>query len=250
VPTGILAALPLPAAVALDGGPVPSVAVSARLHAVAEAHGRTLEHQGPQERAVLAVTDPRPCTDPSGRRYTPLPGAVSEGEFLAEAFGADHRSGDEATKATVAELLSRRWWAVHLGAHGMIDPVAPRQSRLLLRDGPDGMAEALSVGELAGSIGGARVVFLACCWLAQAGWRLPDEAIGFPTVLLEQGTGAVIAPLWPVEDKACQALVETFYEGWLKGGLSPAGALAEAQAGSRAEHPNSSCWAAFVLAGG
>jgi hypothetical protein len=272
VPVGELARLPVPAAVALTGPAIRpvSVALSARLHALA---GHTAARVGTEAvpGEVAAVTDPDPCTRPDGTPLRRLPGARAEGEWLASRCGARHHTGENATKATVADLLARGCAVLHLAAHGATDPLDPLRSHVLLCDGSAGHAETLTLAELihttatprdhtpptaTGTLtatgtpaaAATRLAFLAACWLAHPGHTLPDEAIAFPTVLLETGTAAVIAPLWPVDDTACRHLVETFYEGWLAG-ESPAQALADAQHKNLQVHPHSATWAAFSLTG-
>lgn len=108
------------------------------------------------------------------------------------------------------------------------------------------MAERYLLGEIRPGSLAVCLITLAACWLGAPGARLPDEAIGFPTLLVEAGAGSVVAPLWPVPDEATEPFMVLFYLLLAKGN-SPARALAEAQASMGDLDP--SAWAAFFVAG-
>jgi CHAT domain-containing protein len=52
---------------------------------------------------------------------------------------------------------------------------------------------------------------LAACETALVGTRLPDEAIGLPTGLLQAGAAACIGSLWPVPQVSTAILMAFFY---------------------------------------
>ena len=58
------------------------------------------------------------------------------------------------------------------------------------------------------------LIYLASCWTGKPGTTLPDEAQSLPTALITAGAHAVIAPLWPVYDPACDHLTRCFYTAW------------------------------------
>ena len=205
VPLGTLSSIPLPAAWP-DSVPV-SVAASAQLHYAAHQQWIT----APKPSGIIAVTDPRPCTW-YGHNTAELPEARAEGSHLAQRYGAAHYTAAEASLRMLrAGLVDRECLVLHIGAHGATTELDPDRPYLLLRNGPDGRAEVLTVDDLLYDTPTCRLVFLACCWLARSSRRLPDEAIGFPTFLMQAGVGAVIAPLWPVGDRPTRELVEHFY---------------------------------------
>jgi CHAT domain-containing protein len=241
VPVGLLAGLPLAAAISQAArAPLPvCIAGSARLHAVAE------RHVWPVAPRFLAVTNPAPVTLPDG--YTPpaLTGASREGEWLERNFDhVEHMSLHDATKGAVIEAL-RDADIIHLGAHGEVDLDHPHRSCAYLCDGEDGAAEALYASDLQG----LSAVILACCTLGKSGRVLPDEAQGLPTALLSQGVGLVVAPLWAVGDAATYGFVVDFYTQWIKRASSPLEAFRFAQHRARRRYANSATWAAFFLAG-
>jgi CHAT domain-containing protein len=242
VPTGRLAQLPIAAVLSVMGEALTvHVGVSALLH------GLSLDRESGSGRSMGVFAAPIPCSVRPGVAATPLPGAVDEAEWLSAAFGAQTCSGSDATKEALLLLLTTPMWGLHLATHGVCVPEAPEESAALCRDGGDGLAERLTVGELSGYRVGAELIFLAACWLGQPGEDLPDEAIGFPTLLCEAGAKAVIAPLWPVPDEATFGFVKTFYS-YARRGYPPARALALAQAEFGELAP--SAWGAFFLTGG
>jgi hypothetical protein len=247
IPVGPVAWLPVPAVLATFRGSVRpvSIAVSAAVHEAAFARARLLEG-GAGRLGLAALTNPSPVTN-AGVLYEELTGAAQEGELLAKRFGAEHITGPAATRAAFLDLLHRRSHAIHLGAHGIVSPEFPDSSRVLLVDDAAGKPQSLTLAEITQSPLEIRLVFLAACWLGAAGTALPDEAVGFPNVMLQGGVGGVIAPLWPVDDDTTHALVAAFYTHWLTDGEDPAAALARAVAGVRSLDPFT--WAAFTLTG-
>lgn len=186
VPTGALARLPVAAALSATAAPRPvSVGVSARLHHVA------LDHAGRRNGdAVGVVAAPSPCTLPTSEQARHLPGALKEATWLAARYGTEPRVGEHATKAALEGLLDERLRILHLGVHGTVDALHPENSAALMKDGPDELAERLVLSEVRARKLFARLVFLAACWLGRPAESLPDEAIGFPTLLCEAGAGA------------------------------------------------------------
>lgn len=152
---------------------------------------------------LLAVSDPRPCSPPPGTELEPLTQTVTAGRMLANLYGGEHLSGAAATRANVFVGLATAW-VVHLGVHGFVDTRRFRQSRALLAD-EDGLPSSVSLQDLIDRIYShtavpARHVQLGACWLGSADRLLPDENQSFPTALVANGVGGVIAPLWPMHD--------------------------------------------------
>ena len=229
VPVGLLALLPMPAAwpgrSAHPRGI--SVAGSGFLHLSAR---RNADHERfPGELRLAAVTDPRPCTW-QGTRFPSLPCALQEGLMLEQDYDAKHRTGSAATADALATFLADESIdVIHVSAHGNTAADDPDLVALLLADGPTGESETWTIEDLPGRLG-CRTLFLACCWLARTAARLPDEAVGFPTGLLQAGAASVIAPLWPVDDRATGEFVALFYLHRITYAQSAADAVATARA--------------------
>lgn len=248
VPMGSLALLPVGAALQSDrpddGWLELSVAASARLHiAAANRRRRTSGNT-----AAVAVTNPSPATRPDGTAFRNLPAASLEGEDVAAMFEGIHHTRDAATLAASIAALSGANRVLHFAVHGEADPDAPERSRMYLVDEVGGRAGELTAGEVARSPINSRLVYLGSCWTGRPGSRLPDEAVGFPTLLLQSGAAGVVAPMWPIEDAAAYTFARAFYREW-RGGATPASALAAAMRHTRARHPWSMTWAAFALHG-
>ena len=232
VPVGLVGLLPLASCWPTDA--VVQVAGSGWLHAHAY-RGATVNAAGGRVRpgaglSVAAVSDASPCTW-RDRDLPVLPGAGREGAWLHSMFGATHRTGVAATRdALTGHLLDPDIGAVHLAVHGDTD--IDGTALLLLTNTTDLTAARSTAGVV--SIGDIpvrvvhRLVFLACCWAGRSTVRVPDEAVSFPTRLLQAGAAGVIAPLWPVDDEATEALVRAFYTHWATG-FDPAIALARAK---------------------
>ena len=150
---------------------------------------------------------------------------------------------------------SKRWRAVHLACHGLLDTNRPMLSALALsRAGEDdGFLTALEVVQM--DIPADLVVLSACD--TSRGRIMKGEGIaGFTRAFMFAGTPRVICSLWPVDDAATSELMKKFYSLWNPEegkGLDAAEALQQAQAFIR-DHPNGRWespyfWAAWVLWG-
>lgn len=249
IPTGQLARLPVVAALQSaqpdDGWFDLSVAASGRLHIAAANRLRRTETND----AVVAITNPRPATRSDGVDLPDLPAATREGEQLIELLGGIHYTRGEATLPTAMDALAEPNRVLHFAVHGTADPDNPERSRMYLANAGDGFATELTAEEVARSPLNSRLVYLGSCWTGRPGTRLPDEAIGFPTLLLQSGAAGVVAPLWPISDAAAATFSAAFYRAWAIEEATAGRALAEAMRHTRARHPRSMTWAAFALHG-
>ena len=240
IPIGTLTGLPIAAAVARNHGTAATICASAQLHQLA------LERPRPASSSMSVVANPIPCSAAALRGLFPLSGAQEEARALQDDFGANVFTAMRATKGHLREVLASKVLALHLSTHGIGGTENPNTSAILLADHRNGRPEQLTLGELRHDGVGPWLVFLACCWLGANGRTLPDEAIGFPTILCERGAGATIAPLWAIGDHDSVDFVRSFYKG-LWSGLDPAKALAKAQ--HDAPEQAASTWAAFFATG-
>lgn len=217
LPAGFLSLLPLPALAAervlLTSAP------SARLLQTAVSRGR--ERRG-APLAFLGVGTAAP--------QHPLPFARREIEGAAAAFSTDRRQlllGRDASRpATFAGMAGASH--LHFACHGLFDPAAPLESALHLADG-----ERLTVRDLldgSPDLSAAQLAVLSACRSGLVEYRdTPDEALGFPAVLLQAGIPAVIGTLWPVADLSSALLLDRFYKIHLREGQAAGEALRSAQ---------------------
>jgi len=173
----------------------------------------------------------------------------------AETIGTKALIGAEASEAGLRQVLSttRRWRAVHLACHGLVDIDNPMLSSLALsRSGEDdGFLTAL---EILRTRIPADLAVLSACETAKGKIVRGEGIVGLTRAFMFAGSPRVICSLWKVDDEATRALMIRFYELWNPSegkGLGAAEALAKAQAHIRAQekwkHPY--YWAAWVLWG-
>ncbi|MFF4444119.1 CHAT domain-containing protein [Streptomyces sp. NPDC001502] len=141
--------------------------------------------------------------------------ATAEAEHLV----AEYRA--EAVEALVAPVLgSLRAGAghdiLHFAVHGKFD-ASDSEDGINMTDGA--YLSRYSVRGVETSP--VRLVFLNACQLGQGRSVLGSNA-GMVPAFLSLGVGAVIAPLWNVDDEVAREFAEGFYRAALKGGTAPA----------------------------
>lgn len=173
---------------------------------------------------VYTLGDPRPT-------HLPLRWGEAEALAVAELAGdvTKARVGEEATRGWLLEGL-REGHTVVASCHGEFDGWDVFASRLFLAGG-----ETLTLDDVLGDevdLSGLRLLVLSACQTAVMDIRRGalGEARGLATGMLQAGARAVLASLWPVDDRATYLLVVRFMREWLPGRGSPAAALAKAQA--------------------
>lgn len=97
---------------------------------------------------------------------------------------------------------------IHLACHGSSNLLKPLESYLALADQNYAVKDILASLQL-----DARLVVLSACETAHFDvFSAPDELEGLPMAMLAAGSAAVIASLWPVDDRATALLMARFYE--------------------------------------
>jgi CHAT domain-containing protein len=218
VPTGPLHALPWAALPSLHGRPIvvaPSVSLWLRL--ASRRHRRAGK--------TVLVAGPR-------LRHT----AAEVRELAASTSGAIVLQGKAATAAAALEALDGATLA-HIACHGRFRSDSPLFSALELADGP---LTALDLQRLRRP---PDLLVLSVCDLALSDRHAGDELLGFSASMLAMGTRTIVASVVPVPDAAARRLMLAFHAE-VAGGVSPAFALARAQASLRRASP-----AGFVCLG-
>ncbi len=134
--------------------------------------------------------------------------------------------GGEASASAVIQGLAGSD-LVHFSSHALFDLDRPLHSALLMAGN-----DRLTIEQLLPVLRRhpRRLAILSACETALTRSTVtPDESLGFPAALLHNGTGSVLATLWPVDDAASALLVGRFYGEWLAEGAAPALALRRAQ---------------------
>lgn len=243
VAVGIAASLPLRAALEtgdMDVSVHPSASLLLQALRAAKQRGRP-----------VAITSAEPCTL-DGVVWPVLDFARREGQSLERRRNAEHVWGSGARRQELLSRLDVGSQFLHLAVHGESNPDGWDAGKLIFADDPvTGQAETVTVEDIVAGTVNVELIFLAACWGGTPNRTLPDEAVSFPSAFLAAGARTVLAPLWPVDDDAAEALVSSFYNWWLGRRLGPAEALRRASREVRdsPRFAGSTTWAAFSLAG-
>ncbi len=209
IPCGLLAAFPLLAVPLTDGRTVgetllTSVAPNARqfLHQ---------ENTGTERVGIYAVGDPRPT-------HQVL--EWSEAEACTLATLARHiglvgqaKVQQQATLVWLRAALEQGY-VVDISCHGVFDVDDFLQSALLLARNQRLYLRNLLSHEV--DLRGLRLLILSACQTAISDLRSArDEVHSLAAGMLQAGARAVLASLWPVDDKATYLLIVRFAQEWL-----------------------------------
>lgn len=162
-----------------------------------------------------------------------LPGTLAEARAIERRFpGARILLGAAANESALRETADtgalERYDIIHLGAHALIDVVAPDRSAVALTPigaaapsastvADDGLISAREI-RLGWSLN-ADVVVLSGCETG-LGLSTADEGVlGLTDALLSAGARTVVSSLWKVDDAATSRLMEFFYEELQRRGL-------------------------------
>mgnify|MGYP001422107939 CR=1 FL=1 len=229
VPFGMLAFLPLHAALVHLNGPDPSTprihilfhpkqvsyAYSAR--ALADARERVGASPAPSSALVINNPVPLPAT------FDPLPLADFERDVVGRYLPVTELKGPAATGAAIIDALPGADVA-HFSCHGTVDRDLRYSGILLVAD-----RRAIAAQHLAGLTLHARLVVLSACRTGAPAIGV-SQVVSLPSALVTAGAAGVIGTLWRAEEMATLLVVTKFYELWQGGaGMSPQEALGTAQ---------------------
>jgi len=211
----------------------------------------------PRSLYALAYSPPHATAvaTPAGlHRVAPLPGAGQEVVAIAPLFARSHLSRGRGATAAAYAARAGRFDVVHLAAHALADLGAPGLSGLVLAPAQRGEAGYLSADSIRRLPLRAGLVTLSACDTGRGRLRAREGVLGLARAFLEAGADAVLASLWPVDDRAARDLMTAFYRR-LVAGLPRAAALAAAKREQRRaygrhlypERAHPYFWAAFVL---
>jgi CHAT domain-containing protein len=174
-----------------------------------------------------------------------LPGAEQEALAIASFLNTKALIGNQATKATVEQLMpSSR--IIHLATHGLLDDIRGLGSAIALApsDEDNGLLTAEKILDLKLN---AQLVVLSACDTGQ-GRITGDGVIGLSRSFISAGVPSVIVSLWSVPDAPTASLMTEFYKN-LQLNPDKAQALRQAMLTTIKQHPNPRDWAAFTLIG-
>jgi CHAT domain-containing protein len=205
-------------------------------------------------RLTAAISNPSQYrgVDESSARLARLPYSAIEARAVMRAFvGADiiELAGFDATARRVIELPSRELRVLHFATHAVVRRDAPERSALFLSEySPEGIpltSDRLTADDITRSGLRADVVVLSGCATGDGRELRGEGVLGLTYGFLANGSNAVVASLWPVEDALTARFMEEFYSAYRTSGRA-ADALRAAQLRTRGS-AGASVWSSFVV---
>lgn len=198
---------------------------------------------------VLVVADPS-FDRARFPRLPDLPGAAAEGRRVADLYAeAELLAGPEATVERVLASLPRAQ-VVHFAGHAVMGAGPGGSNALLLAPAGDGSGILAAAGIRRAPLARGALVVLGACSTAVGADAATDEVATLASAFLAGGASAVVASLWPVDDRATAALLGELHSR-VAAGDDPASALRQAQLRLlRSDDPRlstPSAWAAFEV---
>jgi len=168
---------------------------------------------------------------------------------LAEKRGMANRSPDTPDRGSVRALLEGdapvQLW--HFACHGDFDAGAPGNSPLFLQHGRRLRPNDL-VGPAQTRLRSDRpLVFLNACRVGQAGLSLTGLGGWAKKLVQDCHVGALLAPMWSVNDTLAQWFAESFYSALEEPGATLGMAMRKARRELRARDPDKTTWLAYSL---
>ena len=159
-----------------------------------------------------------------------------------------------ASRAAVLDPSIRQYRIVHFATHGLMNGVHPELSGLALsavNERGEAQDALLQVHDILSLPLKANLVVLSACETALGREVRGEGIIGLTRAFMYAGVPRVVSTLWSVDDRATAELMQQFYIGVLRQGMTPAAALRAAQL-RLAANPRWSApyyWAGFILQG-
>ena len=183
--------------------------------------------------AAEIPVDSLACIAPTDSRLAQVQAERDYLRGLAAQFGLTDRSPDEARRDRVEALLEGdapvKLW--HFACHGNFDRDAPGNSPLILQHKRRLRPNDL-VGRAQSRLRNDRpLVFLNACRVGQGGLSLTGLGGWAAKLVGDCRVGALVAPLWSVDDEAAPSLCRSLLPGRAGAGDDPGGGGASGAAG-------------------
>jgi CHAT domain-containing protein len=182
--------------------------------------------------------------------YPPLSSVPAECESIAAILGARLVVDRADARESFGEMLEGVDW-LHLATHGKFDLETPHESGIFLATRA-GSNLCISIADLRRlDLRVLDTVVLSCCQVSTALVLPGQELVGVPSTLLSAGVGAVIAPLWRVDDRVSVVFMRELYESAIFTGALE-GLNAAQRAWSQSKDPMKNApyfWAAYTHLG-
>jgi CHAT domain-containing protein len=190
--------------------------------------------------------------DEQSEGFARLPYSAIEARAVTQAFAGSQvieLAGFNATAQRVIELPAQGLHVLHFATHAVVRRDAPEQSALFLSeyaaDGSPLPDDRLTADEITRSGLRADVVVLSGCATGDGRELRGEGVLGLTYGFLANGSNAVVASLWPVEDALTARFMEQFYAAYRLSGRA-ADALHVAQLRTRGTAAES-VWSSFVV---
>lgn len=169
---------------------------------------------------------------------------------IARDFGLTDRTPTRAGRAEVEALIEGEvpvhLW--HFACHGDFDAEAPGNSPLVLEQGQRLRPNDLAGPEVKRRLNTDRpLVFLNACRVGQGGLSLTGLGGWAARLVGECRVGALIAPLWAVNDQIAFEFARAFYKATHAPGMTLAAAVRRARQQVRESYPDDPTWLAYSL---
>ncbi len=163
------------------------------------------------------------------------------------------RLGADANEAALKEQMANGSARVlHLATHGLVNPVEPSASSVVLCPDPAGVEDGyLKTLEIVSLPSGAGVVVVSACESALGRVSRGEGVVGLSRAFIASGAGSVVASLWAVSDESTSVLMQEFYAKML-GKKRPAGrAMRDARLAliESEEFSHPFYWSPFIVIG-
>jgi tetratricopeptide (TPR) repeat protein len=181
-----------------------------------------------------------------------LPYSAIEARAVKRAFAGTQvieLAGFDANARRVIALPARNLHVLHFATHAVVRRDEPGQSALLLsefaQDGSPLTVDRLTADDVAGSGLRADIVVLSGCSTGDGPELRGEGVLGLTYDFLANGSNAVVASLWPVEDALTARFMEQFYAAYRATGRA-ADALRIAQLRTR-DADGTAVWSSFFI---
>jgi CHAT domain-containing protein/Tfp pilus assembly protein PilF len=170
-----------------------------------------------------------------------LPYTAEEARAIASLVPPEERLlalGTAASRDLVLSGALRRYRILHFATHGLLDPVLPERSGVVLSlvdDQGRRLEGFLSAPDVASLDLPAELAVLSACQTALGREVRGEGVVGLTQAFFRAGVRGVVVGYWSVDDRATSVLMATFYRHLLQDHMPPAAALRTAQLAVRAE---------------
>lgn len=152
----------------------------------------------------------------------------------------------EASVSNFRQLNLKRFWAIHLATHGLVDEIEPEKSRLFFHGKEKD--DFLYVPDIYGMEINTELVFLSACQTGLGKVNKGDGLLGLSRAFAYAGARRLVVSLWNVNDEAAVELTMAFYSAVVaKKSFSQALRESKLKLIENEESANPYYWAPFVL---